>query len=215
MFFWVKYWLMIHACFTWSILLYLCVLALFSSERVTLYYTLFFWAHRCLRHRQCFFSVCVWVGRSVVSSVYLCSFFSLLIQLVGFRWSSLTFLLPLLPFFFSSHSLLSSLLWFSSSLAVFLFSCHLSLWPNIWSLKLFIPTPTLLLFFTFTFLLLLLLYSPLSPCQSQWLQGEVVELCTRLDPVSSSTGPGHQGSSHQPPMIASSPLTNPPFLWYS
>lgn len=60
--------------------------------------------------------------------------------------------------------------------------------------------------------LLPLCFSPF--CQTQWLQGEAVELCARLDPVSSSTGPGHQGPSHQPPMIACSLLTNPSLLWY-
>ena len=57
---------------------------------------------------------------------------------------------------------------------------------------------------------------PTTPlCQPQWLQGEVVELCARLDPVSSSSSPCHPGPSHQPPMTACSLLTNPPFLWYS
>lgn len=60
--------------------------------------------------------------------------------------------------------------------------------------------------------LLPLCFSPF--CQTQWLQSEAVELCARLDPVSSSTGPGHQGPSHQPPMIACSLLTNPSLLWY-
>lgn len=69
----------------------------------------------------------------------------------------------------------------------------------------------------FAFLLLPLPAVPplISSCGPQWLQGEVVELCARLDPMSSSSGPGHQGSSHQPPMIACPLHTDPPFLWYS
>ncbi len=84
--------------------------------------------------------------RSLQSAIF---FFSLLIQLVGFHWSWLTF-----------YSL-----FFLSSLLTLLFHhfCVISccfpvlLSSFLWSLKLCLPTPPLLLSFTLAFLLLLLL----------------------------------------------------------
>lgn len=177
-----------------------CVCQLSEAEGGS-YYILFFWADACLLFVPLTGTLCS-VFITCVPSL------SLLIQLIGSYWRWLTFYFNFLTLLIHHFCKLHHLLFFFPDPLSY-FSVDKSSFYQIC-----LPSPSLLLFFPLTFLPPPP-PPPLAHVDPQWLQGEVVELCARSDPMSSSTGAGHQGPSHQPPMTASSPLTNPPSLWYS